>query len=166
VITSLPPRTKTTWALAVSALLLVAGATYQATVALGFLAMGKGPGGEPAGSEIVALTVLLAFVIGIIASVSCAFRRDTEWKSVAPLIAPASAAFVVADFYTFDSYFLPTLRRFSEDGVVAGRWIVALVVIALVASALSKLRPRISIFVTSILLVLGAYTSMIEGMGH
>lgn len=164
--TRLAPRIKTTWALAASALLLGAGAIYQATVALGFLAMGKGPGGEPAGSEIVALTVLLAFMIGIIASVSCAFRQGTEWKSVAPLIAPAAAAFAAARFFALDPYYLPTLRRMSDGGLVAGRWIVALVVLALLTGVVTKIKPRIGIFVTSIVLALGAHTSMIEGAGH
>lgn len=128
--------------------------------------MGGEAGGEAAGNGLVALTVLLAFLIGIVASASCAFRRDTEWRSVAPLVAPAAVAFVAARFYTFDSYYLPTLRRISDGGMVAGRWIVALVVMALIASALSKLRPRLGVFVTSIVLVLGAYTAMIEGTGH
>jgi hypothetical protein len=112
------------------------------------------------------LIVLLALISGLFASLSYASSRGAEWVSAEPLVAPAAAAFVVARFYSFDDYYLPTLRRMSDGGLVPGKWIVGLVVIALLAAVATKIRPRIGIAMTSFVLFMSALTAGAEGIGH
>ena len=113
--------------------------------------------------ELIALLVLLS---GIVASLAYASGRSTERISVAPLVAPAAAVFVVARFYSFDDYYLPTLRRMSDGGWVPGKWIIVLVALALLAAVSTKIRPRLGIAMTSFVLFMSALTAVAEGIGH
>ncbi len=113
--------------------------------------------------ELIALLVLLT---GIVAFLAYASGRSAERTSVAPLVAPAAAAFVVARFYSFDDYYLPTLRRMSDGGGVPWQWIVILVVLALLAGVATKIRPRIGIAMTSLVLFMSVLTAVAEGVGH
>src|ERR1035437_9544051 len=112
-----------------------------------------------------ALIALLVLLTGIVASLAYASGRSAERISVAPLVAPAAAAFVVARFYSFDDYYLPTLRRMSEGGL-PGKWIVGLVVIALLAAVATKIRPRLGTAMTSLVLFISVLTSIAMGVGH
>jgi hypothetical protein len=113
--------------------------------------------------ELIALLVLLT---GIVAFLAYASGRSAERTSVSPLVAPAAAAFVVARFYSFDDYYLPTLRRMSDGGGVPWQWIVILVVLALLAGVATKIRPRIGIAMTSLVLFMSVLTSIAVGIGH
>jgi hypothetical protein len=54
----------------------------------------------------------------------------------------------------------------SEGGNVAGRWIAALVVIALLAVVVTKILPRIGVAMTSFVLLISAVIAVGEGIGH
>ncbi len=113
--------------------------------------------------ELIALLVLLS---GIVAYLAYASGRSVERMSIAPLVAPAAAAFAVARFYSFDDYYLPTLRRMSDGGWVPGKWIVVLAALALLAGVSTRIRSRIGIALTSLVLFMSALTSVAVGMGH
>jgi hypothetical protein len=87
-------------------------------------------------------------------------------EASASLLAPAAAAFVLARFYTYDPYYAPTLRRMSDDGLVADAWVYVLVGLALLAAVLVRLRPRAGLGATSLVMVLSAFTALAEGAGH
>jgi len=109
---------------------------------------------------------LLVLLIGLIVSLSYTSSRGAEWISVAPLVAPAAAAFVVARFFSFDDYYLPTLRRMSDGGWVPWQLIVVLAALALLAAATTKIRPQIGVALTSFVLFISALTAVAEGVGH
>ena len=65
----------------------------------------------------------------------------------AALFSVAAASLMVARFYTFDTYYLPTLKRYSDSGVFSSTWVFLVAMVALLASFLclddaqSRLRP-------------------------
>jgi hypothetical protein len=160
------PRTTRARALVAIVLLLTVAAIYEAAIALQIVSMGKRPGDGAAGEGYVLLIALLAMLVGSFVSLSFVSSRSLKSKKIASLVAPTAAAFVVARFYTFDDYFLPDLRRMSEDGNVAGSWIVALVVFALVTAVVTKVLPRIGIVMTSVVLLASAVLTVGVGIGH
>jgi hypothetical protein len=91
---------------------LLAAALYEAAVALRLVSMGKLPGTEPAGGVWVFRLAMLALVAGIALSL-LALRREAVPQRLQVLLAPSALAFVIARYYTFDPYYLPTLRRMS-----------------------------------------------------
>jgi hypothetical protein len=158
------PRATSARVFATTSLLLAAAAIYEIAVALRVIPLGNGPGEGPVGAGIVVPIALLALLVGMVASSIYAFGRSVEWRSAASLVAPAAAAFVLARFYSFNPYFAPNLRRMSDGGFVAGRCIVALVVIALLAGLATKILPRFGIAMTSVALLLSALTAVAEGI--
>jgi hypothetical protein len=110
----------------------------------------------------VLLAALVALLLGIILLGSGAARA----AGPAPLVVLAGAAVVVARFYSFDSYYAPTLRRMSEGGLVAGTWIVVLVVAAVAVALISRFRPRVGMRAGALLLILCGLTALVEGAGH
>jgi hypothetical protein len=135
-------------------------ACYEAAVALGALAVGPLPGEEPAGEGVLLGLAEAALVLAAgFAAVSP--RRPFVW-----LLAPVAAALVVARFYSFDPYYAPTLRRMSDGGVVAGRWVVFLGIAAVVAAAAVRMRPRVGAFLTVGVLVFSFVTVVFEGAGR
>jgi hypothetical protein len=160
------PTTIRARALAAVVLLLTVAALYETAIALQIIPMGKVAGKGAAGEWYVLWVALLAMLLGSLISLSRVASRRVEWRSVALLVAPAAAAFVAARFFTFDDYYLPTLRRMSDGGNVAGSWIVALVVLALLAAFVTRFLPRIGTAATSFVLLASAVLAVGVGIGH
>jgi hypothetical protein len=140
--------------------MLVSAAAYEFALALGAGSLGPLPGEGVAGSAVAGTVALLAMV----AAASLApFARMRPWP--AALFAPAAAAYLLAFYYTYDPYFAPTLRRYSE-GNIGGRWIAVVAVVALANGVLTRLRPRIGRFTTSAVVILVLLTTVLAGDGH
>jgi hypothetical protein len=139
---------------------LVAAAAYELALALGAGSVGPDPGDDVAGSTFVHVVALLAMVAGAGLAPLSATR---PWP--AALLAPAAAAYLVAFYFTYDPYFAPTLRRYSE-GNVGGQWIVVVVAVAVGNGVLTYLRPRIGRFTTSGVLVILLLTTVLAADGH
>ena len=151
---------------ALAVLVMLAAATaYEAAIALQVVSAGDEPGEEPFGRGLVFGAALLALLGAAFWFAILAARPSPPADTVVASIGPAAAAFLVARFYSFDPYFAPTLRRFSE-GVVAAPWVYAVVALALVAAALVRIRPRVGLGLTSPVLVLLALTALATGVGH
>src|SRR2546423_14786139 len=139
---------------------LGAAAAYELALAFGAGSIGPEPGGGVAGSGVVEVVAVLAMVA---AALLAPLLSSRLWP--AALFGPATAAYLVAFYFTYDPYYAPTLRRYSE-GNVGGPWIAVVAVVALAAGILTRLRPRIGGGMTSavVLLVLG--TTLLAGDGH
>jgi hypothetical protein len=140
---------------------LFAAAAYELALALGAGSPGAEPGDGVAGSGVVQLVAVLSMVA---AAVLAPFADVRPWP--AALFASAAAAFLVAFFFTYDPYFAPDLRRYSEDGAVAGRWIAVVAVVALGNGVLTRLQPWIGRFTTSGVLFVVVLTTVFAGNGH
>jgi hypothetical protein len=73
---------------------------------------------------------------------------------------------MVAHYYAFDSYDLPTLTRFSDLGTVSSLWIHGVMVAAVIVALAIRRRPSVAPVLTPILLLVCAGTVVAEGFGH
>ena len=138
----------------------MAAAGYELALALGAGSLGPDPGDDVAGSTFVQVVAFLAMVA---AAALAPFPGVRPWP--AALFAPAAAAYLVAFYFTYDPYYAPTLRRYSE-GNVGGWWIVVVAVIAVANGVLMRLQPPIGRYTTSAVLVLVLLTTLFAGDGH
>jgi len=140
---------------------LLAAAAYEFALALGAGSLGPEPGDGVAGAGVVLGIALVAMLTGAVLAPLAASR---PWP--AALFPPAAATFLVAFFFTYDAYYAPTLRRYSEDGAASGRWIAVVAVIAVGSGVLTWLQPRIGRFTTSGVLIFVLLTTLFAGDGH
>jgi hypothetical protein len=143
--------------LAASALL--AGAAFELALALGASRVGPEPGDDAAGQPIVAPIMALAFLVGFVAATRGRHRA-------AALLAPAAGLLVTASFYTFDPYYAPTERRYSDGGFLSAPWIFAVLALSLAVGLFTWRRPRAGGPLTSAMLVVCGLTGLAAGTGH
>jgi hypothetical protein len=136
---------------------------YELAVALEWIPIGNEPGEDPAGQAVVTLLAFVALLVGFLASAYVALRGGSD--RVASLVPVAASAYLVAHYYAFDPYYLPTLRRFTESGVSV-TWIYGVVGAAVVVAALILLRIRAGLALTPLLLLLCAASVLGLGIGH
>jgi len=132
---------------------------HQVAVAASWIAMGPQGGDDPAGTTAAIIAALVAMVAGALA------LGATVRSRLAPLVPLAAVAFVVARFYTFDSYYAPTLRRMSDGGLVAPGLIYLLIVAAFIVAALMRKWPSAAPLGAA-LLVFSALLALVESAGH
>jgi len=85
---------------------------------------------------------------------------------VVALLAPAAVLFVVPLYFTFDPYYAPTERRYSDGGIFPMGWIAAVAVVGLVAGVLTALFPRLAVWATIPALLVLAFTAFFVVGGH
>ena len=134
---------------------LTAATVYEAAQALGVISLGKLPGDDAPGAGIVETAApfafLTAFVVGF-----CSFRDAERIPSIVrqllPLVAVAAA---VVGYFSFDPYFAPTKRRYS-DYASSGQtvWICFVIAVALTAGVVARYRPRAGMLLTLVALFL------------
>lgn len=140
--------------------LIAGGAVYEAGVALAWISIGRLPGeGAPGEGAIVAVAV-----VALLAGMVFSLFASSGQRLVAGL-APAGAMLMVARFYSFGSYYAPSLRRASEGGVVGAGWVYILVALAVLAGVITLLRPRLA-FVGAPVMFLCAVTTFFADTGH
>ena len=140
---------------------LVSAAAYEFALALGAGSLGPEPGDGVVGSGVVRGVALLAMVAAVALA---AIPSSNPWP--AALFGPSAAAFLVTSFFTYDPYYAPTLRRFSDGGNVALSWVAIVAVVAVAAGVFTALRPRPGRVVTPVVLVVVLLTTVLAGTGH
>jgi hypothetical protein len=145
---------------------LLASAAYEAAIALEWIPLGSAPGEDAAGQAVVTISAFLALFAGMGIGAAAALGRGPVGRWPAMLIPVAAAAYLVSHYYAFDSYYLPTLRRFSDDGNIAARWVYGVAGLALGVAGVIAVAPRIGLaLLPFILLVCGIFV-VGEGIGH
>ena len=146
-------------------LAVLSGATaYEVLVALGVIGLGTVPGAGPPGGEIALVLAMLALVVGAFTVLWIA--RSSQRTRLAEFLAPAAAAFLVARFYTFDDYYLPTLRRASDEGLLAPELVWGTAAVALVAGVLVRVRSRIGLALTAPVMLACGLCAWVAYGGH
>lgn len=141
------------------------GVVSEAGIALRWISMGTVPRAGPDGRGLVLAVAILALLIGAITLLSVAAVGSFPDRLLA-LFGPLSASFVVARFFSFDAYYLPTLRRMSSGGIVPAEMVVAIVVLGVVAFATTLRFPRVGQVVTAITMLLSVGVAFFAGVGH
>jgi hypothetical protein len=126
--------------------------------------MGHEPGEDPRGQAVATIAAFAALLSGIVAAAYASLRQRPT--SSAFLVPVAGATYLVAHYYAFDSYYLPTLRRFSDGGFVAPEWIYGVALCALGVTVLLRIRPRVGIGLTPLTLFVCAVSVLGLGAGH
>ena len=138
-----------------------AAAVYEAAVALQWIPVGRlpGEGGRFEGIFLVAgwLGLLAAFFVSLFLAV--ANRRLTPGV----LFGAVSAALVAAHAYTFDTYDLPSMVRYTEAGAPSASWVAWVAAGGLFASLMCVLQPRIGFVVTACVIPVCLFTFTFTG---
>ena len=148
------------WAIVV---VLLAATAYEAAIALEWISMGSQPGDDAPAQGVVTIAAFLALLTGIVATL-ISRRILRRWP--ATLVPVAAAAYMVAHYYAFDSYYLPSLRRFSDSGGVSSVWVYGVTVAAVIVALAIRRRPSVAPVLSPILLLICAGTVIAEGFGH
>jgi hypothetical protein len=74
-----------------------------------------------------------------------------------------AAGLVAAHAYTFDTYDLPTLVRYTESGAPPAPWVAWVVAAGLLASVLCFAQPRIGFVVTACVMPVCLFTFTFTG---
>jgi hypothetical protein len=143
---------------------LACATLYQGLIAVGAVELGSLPGeGAPAG-EALGVAVAATILVATFLAVGLAARPTAP--RVAALLAPAAAAFLIAHVYTFDPYYLPTLRRYVTDGTVSPLLVAALALLAALAGSVTLARSRIGLALSAPLILACGVTAWAAGLGH
>lgn len=145
-------------------ILLVGAACFEALVAIEVIRLGNVPGEGAFGGGAVFVAALLALLVAATVSVAHAVEARCERRLVWILLAPSGVVYVIARWYTFDPYYLPTLRRYA-DGGVTGSWISVLSIAAIAAALLAIRFPRGGAVWVSVVLLVSALTAWIFPLG-
>ena len=144
-------------------LALFAASAYEAAVALEWISMGSLPGQEAPGQAVVTIAAFAALLTGIVATL-VSRRILRRWP--ATLVPVAAAAYMVAQYYTFDSYYLPSRTRFSDTGSISSFWVFGVAIAAVLVALAIRRRPSVAPVLTPILMLICAGTVVAEGFGH
>jgi hypothetical protein len=138
----------------------VAAALYEVAVALGWIPAGHEPGGDPPGQAVVTIAALVAVAATFVLSA----LRPRGWPFA--LLPVAAAAWMVAHYYAFDPYYLPTKRRYADGGVVSPFWIYSVLLAAVCLSVASRRSRSAGPILTPFFLLVCLATVIAEGSGH
>jgi hypothetical protein len=146
-------------------LTVLGGATlYEIYVAAGIIELGSLPGEGPPGSVAVGLVAGTGFVAAVAAAETLAVSASPT--PLAAFLAPCAAAFLVAHYYTFDAYYLPSLVRYSDRDFMPPAVVFALAAAALVSGLTSYIRPRMGLALSGPVILACGLAAWFAGTGH
>jgi hypothetical protein len=151
----------------VLAILAVFAATtfYYVLVALQVIDQGSVPGKGTSGSVVVGWLSAAAVVGAACVAGSLALRQSAATPLTA-LLAPAAAVLMVAYFYTYDSYFLPSLVRHSEKEFVTPVVVFVIAALAVGVGLLTLVKRPLGLALTGPAVVICGLTASYSGLGH
>jgi hypothetical protein len=145
-------------------LLLTGAAAYEAAIALEWIPLGTDPGEGAQYEGFVMASAAIAMLAGV--GVSLVLAARGRRRMPAAFFALAAAALTVAHYYTFDTYYLPTLTRYSDSGSFSPAWVFSVAVAGVLASLLAFVRPLFGLMATAVVIPLCLFTIVFAGFGH
>jgi hypothetical protein len=145
-------------------LVLVGAAVYEAGIALERIPLGTQPGEGARYEGLVMAAAAIAMLAGVAVSLMLAARGRRSIP--AAFFAVAAAALMVAHYYTFDTYYLPTLTRYSDSGSFSSAWVFSLAIVCALTSLLAFARPLFGFMASAVVIPLCLFTTVFAGFGH
>jgi hypothetical protein len=145
-------------------LVLAGAAVYEAGVALEWIPLGTEPGEGARYEGFVMAAAATAMLAAVVVSLVLAARERRTVPSAC--FAIAAAALMVAHYFTFDTYYLPTLTRYSESGSFSSAWVFSVAIAGVLASLLAFARPLFGFMGTAVVIPLCLFTIVFAGFGH
>jgi hypothetical protein len=136
-------------------------AVYEAAVALEWIPVGTVSGEGARFEGVFMVAGGLAMLAGIITSLFLVRANRRSMPGV--LFGAVAAALVAAHAYTFNTYVLPSLVRYTESGMPSATWVGWIVAAGLLSSLFSLLFPPIGFAVTSAVLAVCFFTFWFTG---
>jgi hypothetical protein len=150
--------------LVLAILSVLGGATlYEVCVAAAIIELGSLPGEGPPGSVAVGLVAGTGFIAAAAAETLAVSASPTP---LATFLAPCAAAFLVAHYYTFDAYYLPSVVRYSDRDFMPPAFVFALAAAALVSGLASYIRPRVGLALRGPVILACGLAAWFAGTGH
>jgi hypothetical protein len=143
---------------------LIGTAGYELLVALGVIELGSLPGEGPPGAGIVGTLAAVALLAAAV--LSGVLARAGDAPALSAFFAPAAGAFLLAYFYAFDPYYLPSLIRHAERDFVPSALVFALAAAALAVGLLALLRRRVGLVLSVPTILLCGLAAWWSGLGH
>lgn len=144
---------------------VAAGVAYEAAVALDLI---MAQPNDADGDRVLLLAFVALFASGLLFLVAGVVRptREALPVTLVRLVDIAATAFVVARWYSYDPYYLPTLRRMSEGGLLTGWWL--LVLIAYSAGVVISFRGsrRAAVVLSGVLVWVCMLSAFFAALGH
>jgi hypothetical protein len=134
-------------------------AACELAIALGWIEPGRV-------SDVAGGVAALAMFAGGVTIAVSELRGRVLNGTVVALLPLAAVAHVVALFYSYDTYFLPHHRRFSDGGNFAGTAIVIYACIVLAVAAVSVARPRVGVPLVALTMLFSVFFAALEADGH
>ena len=142
---------------------LVGAAAYEAAIAVAWIPVGSQPGENARFEGLVMALALLALGAGfVIALLLATLNRRSVRAALFPV---AAAVLMVARCYTFDTYYLPDLTRYSESGAFSSMWVYAVAIASVPACLLSLAKQRIGFAFVALVMFLCFFTATLFGIG-
>ena len=156
-----PALSRTDYVALGAAIAMAVAAVFETAVALQWIPVGDLPGEGARFEGFFLLAGWVAMLAGFVVSLVLAVA-NRRWTPGLALGAVA-AALVAAHAYTFNSYYLPTLTRYTESDAPSAAWVAKVVLAGLFASLVSVMFPRIGFLTTAGVLLVCLFTYTFTG---
>jgi hypothetical protein len=145
------------------ALAVMAAATlYEAAVALQWIPVGDVPDEGARFEWFFLIAGGLAMLTGLVVCLFLGAEKRRSTPGVA--LGAVAAALVAAHAYTFDTYLLPSLVRYTDSGTLpSATWVAGVVAAGLLSSLFSLMYPAIGFVATAVVMSICIFTFWFTG---
>jgi hypothetical protein len=137
-------------------------AVYEAAVAFRWIPVGDVPDEGARFEWFFLIAGGLAMLTGLVVCLFLGAEKRRSTPGVA--LGAVAAALVAAHAYTFDTYLLPSLVRYTDSGTLpSATWVAGVVAAGLLSSLFSLMYPAIGFVTTSVVMLLCFFTFWFTG---
>jgi hypothetical protein len=144
---------------------LAAAIVYETLVAVRVVELGSLPGEGPPGAGMMGLVAAIGLLAPMLVS-AVLVGVGTTAPALSALLAPAAGAYLLARFYSFDPYYLPSQIRYSERDFVPPIVVFALAALCVGAGLMTLRKRRVGLALGVPLILVCALTAFFSGLGH